>query len=108
VGETAAIDWVASCRSFGADEALRTGLVSRVVPEAAFERELGALAATVARKPRSVLRATKTQLSSIRAGRFDATQDADALLSALRDPEALEVGRDYVARHLVGKLGGTA
>ena len=31
VGETVAADWVLSCRPFGAEEALRAGLVSRVV-----------------------------------------------------------------------------
>lgn len=100
VGETAAADWVLSCRPFYADEALRAGLVSRIVPTAEFERELGALAATVRRHPRSVLAATKRQLKAIRAGTFDGSSDADALLAALRDPEALAAGRDYVAKRI--------
>ncbi|MGD8608033.1 MAG: enoyl-CoA hydratase/isomerase family protein [Myxococcales bacterium] len=107
VGETVAADWVLSCRSFTPEEALRAGLVSRVVPTAELERELGALAAAVARKPASVLRTTKQQLSAIRSGTFDATADANALLSALRDPEAMQAGRDYLTKRF-GKKAGPA
>jgi enoyl-CoA hydratase/carnithine racemase len=108
VGETTAVDWVVSCRAFGPDEALRAGFVSRVFPAALLGRELEALVAAVVRRPLSVLRTTKRQLCSIRAGRFDAAKDADAMLSALNDPEALEVGRDYMARRLPGRPGGAA
>ncbi|MFZ1863673.1 MAG: enoyl-CoA hydratase/isomerase family protein [Polyangiales bacterium] len=105
VGETAAADWVLSCRPFGAEEALRTGLISRIVPATRLERELGALSAAVARKPQSVLLTTKQQLLSIRDGTFDAAEDAAALLAALRDPEALATGRNYVSTHLAPKAG---
>lgn len=98
VGETVAADWVLSCRAFGPEEALRAGLVSRVVPTAELPREVGALAAAIARKPASVLRATKRQLLAIRSRTFDATTDADTLLSALQDPEALQAGRDYLTK----------
>lgn len=100
VGETVAADWVLSCRPFGADEALRAGLVSRIVPAVRLEVELGALASAIARRPLRVLRTTKRQLLAIRAGTFDATTDADALLASFGDPEALEAGRDYIARHI--------
>lgn len=100
VGETVAADWVLSCRPFGADEALRAGLVSRIVPAVRLEVELGALASAIARRPLRVLRTTKRQLLAIRAGTFDATTDADALLASFGDAEALEAGRDYIARHI--------
>lgn len=107
VGETVAADLVLSCRSFGADEALRCGLVSRVTPAAELEKQLGALASSVARKPTFVLRTTKRQLKAVRSGGFDARSDAQALLTALSDPESLEVGRRYISEH-IRKAGGAA
>jgi len=105
VGETVAADWVLSCRPFGPDEALRAGLISRVVAATQLEGELGALAAAIARKPRSVLLSTKQQLLAIRDGTFDATEDANTLIAALQDPEALETGRNYIATRLATKAG---
>ena len=107
VGETVAADLVLSCRGFGADEALRCGLVSRVTPTAELEQQLGAVASSVARKPSFVLRTTKRQLKAVRSGEFDARSDAQALLSALSDPESLEAGRRYISEH-IGKAGGAA
>jgi hypothetical protein len=77
-----------------------------MVPANQFERELGSLAANIARKPLSVLRTTKRQLLAIRSGAFDPRADADAMLSALDDPEALEMGREYIAQRIRAK--GTA
>ena len=98
VGETLAADLVLSCRPFGPDEALRGGLISRVVPADRLEGELASLASAIARKPLSLLRITKSQLADIRGGTFDPREDADALLSSLRDPEALNVGQQYFAK----------
>jgi enoyl-CoA hydratase/carnithine racemase len=100
VGETLAADLVLSCRPFGADEALRGGLISRVVPADQLEEELATLVRAIARKPLSVLRATKKQLIAIRGGTFDAREDAAVLLSALKDPEALTVGQKYLTKHM--------
>ena len=50
----------------------------------------------ISAKPASVLRATKRQLRSIRAGHFDPRDDAEALLAALRDPEATQKGMEYI------------
>lgn len=100
VGETVGADWVLSGRPFGPDEALRAGFISRIVPAGRLQSDIDALAAAISRKPRSVLRKTKEQLLAIRAGTFDAREDAEALLSSLRDPEALEVGRAYLSAHL--------
>jgi len=100
VGETLAADLVLSCRAFGPDEALRAALISRVVPANLLDAELSTLAAAIARKPLSVLRITKRQLVAIRTGTFDAHADADALLSTLNDPEALELGRQYLAKRI--------
>jgi enoyl-CoA hydratase/carnithine racemase len=100
VGETLVADLVLSGRPFAAEEALRGGLVSRVVPTDRLDAELESLVATIAHKPKIVLRITKQQILAIRDGRFDAREDAEALLSSLRDPEALEAGSDYIARRL--------
>jgi enoyl-CoA hydratase/carnithine racemase len=100
VGETLAADLVLSCRPFGPDEALRGGLISRVVPPDRLEGELVALASSIARKPVSVLRTTKQQLIAVRAGTFDAHGDADALLAALKDPDAQEAGQQYIATRI--------
>lgn len=107
VGETVTADLVLSCRPFGADEALRSGLVSRVVPSGDLARELGALASSIARKPSFVLRTTKKQLKAVRSGDFDAHADAEALLSALNDPESLEAGRRYISER-IRRAGGAA
>ncbi len=100
VGETLAADLVLSGRAFGAEEALRAGLVSRVVPTDRLDGELESLVDTIAGKPKFVLRITKQQILAIRGGRFDAREDANALLSALNDPEALEAGGEYIANRL--------
>ncbi len=103
VGETMAADLVLSGRAFGAEEALRSQLVSRAVPTDRLDEELDSLVATIARKPKVVLRVTKQQVLAIRAGRFDAREDANALLASLKDPEALEAGGEYFAKRLRSK-----
>jgi enoyl-CoA hydratase/carnithine racemase len=97
VGETVAVDWVLSARRFDADEALRAGLISRAVAPDRLANEAERLATSIAAKPGSVLRTTKRQLLAIRAGTFDARTDADALLAALRDPEAMKTAIEYMA-----------
>ncbi|MBT8470630.1 MAG: enoyl-CoA hydratase/isomerase family protein [Myxococcales bacterium] len=106
VGETLAADLVLSGRAFGAEEALRSRLVSRVVPTDRLDEELESLAATIARKPKIVLRITKRQILAIRGGCFDAREDANALLLSLKDSEALETGTEYFAKRLRSKRAG--
>jgi methylglutaconyl-CoA hydratase len=59
VGEKAALDLVLTGRLLAAEEAMRTGLVSRVVPEDALEREGRELARVLAAAPASALALTK-------------------------------------------------
>ena len=103
VGETMAADLVLSGRAFAAEEALQSQLVSRAVPTDRLDEELDSLVATIARKPKIVLRVTKQQVLAIRAGRFDAREDANALLASLKDPEAVEAGGEYFAKRLRSK-----
>jgi len=105
IGETLTADLVLSGRPFGAEEALRSGLVSRVIPNDRLDAELDGLVANIARKPKMVLRITKQQILAIRDGRFDAREDVNALLAALKDREALETGSKYIARRLRSKDG---
>ena len=100
IGQTLAADLVLSCRPFGADEALRAGLISRVVSGDQLAEELDTLAASITRKPLGVLRITKRQLIAVRTGTFDPCEDAEALLASLKDPEALAVGQRYVAERM--------
>ena len=105
VGETMTADWVLSGRPFRSEEALRTGLVSRVVPADLLDGELESLLSAIAQKPSIVLRITKQQILSIRQQSFDPREDATALLSSLADPEALKAGGEYIAKRIRGKEG---
>lgn len=105
VGETLATDLVLTCRPLGAEEALRAGLVSRVVPADRLDAELEALLDAVVRKPEIVLRITKQQILAIRDDSFDPREDANAMLSSLRDPEAMKVGVEYISSRIRGKGG---
>ena len=74
-------------RTIDAAEALRMGLVTRVVPDGTLERAAADFAAEVARHPRGGLAATKAIVADIRAGRpGDAARAYAATLRA--DPEA--------------------
>ncbi len=84
-------------RTIDATEALRMGLVTRVVPEGALDRAAADLAAQVARNPRGGLAATKAIVADIRAGRTgDAAQAYAAALRA--DPEARARIAAFVAK----------
>jgi len=99
LGETVAADLVITCRRFDVGEAVRVGLVSAVL-DGALEETLEARVAAVASRPRGALRTTKRQLAAIRAGRFDPTADAAALLDALNDPESQRAAQEYIARRV--------
>jgi enoyl-CoA hydratase/carnithine racemase len=88
-------------RTIDAAEALRMGLVTRVVPDGALERAAADFAAEVARHPRGGLAATKAIVADIRAGRSgEAARAYATALSA--DPEA----RARIAAFVAKKTGG--
>ncbi len=105
VGETRALELVLTCRPFTAAEARECGFLSRVAPADSFADSLASLVDTVAEKPRIVLLQTKDKMRRIRAGSFDARQDAAAMLDALADEEARQVSRNYI-RTRIGRSGG--
>jgi enoyl-CoA hydratase len=84
-------------RTVDAAEALRMGLVTRVVPDGTLERAAADFAAQVARHPRGGLAATKAIVADIRAGRSGDAARAYAV--ALRaDPEARARIAAFVAK----------
>jgi 2-(1,2-epoxy-1,2-dihydrophenyl)acetyl-CoA isomerase len=62
----------------GAEEALRLGLVNRVVPDARLEEETMALAARIARGPRIALRYMKRNMNAAENGTLKDLLDLEA------------------------------
>jgi enoyl-CoA hydratase/carnithine racemase len=79
LSEKAAFDIVLSGRSFGAQEALRMGLVSRVVPDRELDSELDELVGTLRSRDRKVVLACKRYMQAVRKLPVDA-RPAFALL----------------------------
>lgn len=100
VGETVANDLVLTCRPFDAEDALRAGFISRIIAADSFEDEATALAELVAAKPLIALRQTKRKLIDIRAGTFDARDDAAEMIAAMSDPEATSIGQAYIQKNI--------
>jgi enoyl-CoA hydratase/carnithine racemase len=100
VGPAVTRDLVLSCRPFSPAEALTMGLVNRVVPDADLESAVDELADELAAKSaytlRSVLLAVDAASEEM-VSTGSAWNDADSLMSALRDPESREVGRRYLS-----------
>lgn len=97
VGGGHARDLLLTGRTIDAAEALRMGLVTRVVPDGTLERAAADFAADVARHPRGGLAATKAIVADIRAGRSG--DAARAYAAALRaDPEARARIAAFVAK----------
>ncbi|MFN3256121.1 MAG: enoyl-CoA hydratase/isomerase family protein [Ilumatobacter sp.] len=91
---------VLTCRPFDADEARSIGFVNRVVPRADLESAVDELAAQLAAKAPSVVKATKRQVNEALenvASTVGAWADADLLGAALSDPEARAAARAYLA-----------
>jgi len=100
VGESLANDLILTCRRFDADDALRAGFISRIISAGEFAEEVTALAESVAAKPRIVLRQTKRKLTDIRAGTFDARDDAAEMIAAMADLEATSIGQEYIRKNI--------
>jgi enoyl-CoA hydratase/carnithine racemase len=99
VGPAVARDLVLTCREFGSDEALRAGLVSRVVADDDLDVEVAALAAALASKARLPVRATLAAVAAVAGqGAPQGWSDADSLLAALADPESRAAGSRYLRR----------
>lgn len=98
-------DLVLTCREFDAAEAAALGLLSRVVPDSELDATVTALASQLAAKARQPVRATLDAVAAgLGIGAPQGWSDADALLSAVRDPESRAAGAAYVAR-VMGQRG---
>ena len=80
VGRGVALDLLLTGRQIAADEALRIGLVGRVVPAADLLREAKALAATLASKPPTAVRSI---LEAVHSGLDAALAEGQVLEAAL-------------------------
>ena len=97
VGGGPARDLLLTGRSVDAAEALRIGLITRVVSDGELVSATDELAAGIARHPRGGLAATKAIVSDIRAGKSGGA--AQAYAAALRrDKDARARIADFVAK----------
>jgi enoyl-CoA hydratase/carnithine racemase len=99
IGPAMTKELVLTCRPFDAEEARAIGFVNRVVPGADLDAAVDELANELARKSALTLQATKLAVAAA-AEELVATRsawsDADALLSAVADPESRAAGQAYL------------
>jgi methylglutaconyl-CoA hydratase len=100
VGEKAALDLVLTGRPLGAEEALRAGLVSRVVPDEALEREGQDLARVLAGAPASAVALTKQLFHRLEGQTLEEGVALGARINALarQTPEFREAIGRFLAR----------
>ena len=99
IGPALTKELVITCRPFGAAEAKASGFLNRVVADEVLTEEVTALAAQVVGKPAGPVFATKRHVNAVTAqmvGSMRAWSDADGLLAALVDPEAIEARKAYL------------
>jgi enoyl-CoA hydratase/carnithine racemase len=90
---------VLTCRPFSAAEAHALRFLNRVVADGDLEAEVNALAADLAGKARLLLTQTKRQVTAAMEGAYSTGQsfrDADAMMTALRDPESRSAALQYL------------
>ena len=99
VGPAVTKELVMTCRAFSAEEAHRLGLVNRVVAPDDLDVEVEELARSLAAKAAFPVQATKRHVDAVTAatvGTARSWNDADALLTALRDPDCRAAGARYL------------
>jgi enoyl-CoA hydratase/carnithine racemase len=90
---------VMTCRPFGAEEAKSAGFVNRVVPEADLDEEVERLVQQLLTKSALTLSATKRHTNAVTEGMVATARswtDADALVTALHDPESRDAATAYL------------
>ena len=105
VGERVAADLVLSGRTIGAEEALRIGLVSRILAADSFQSEAAQIVQGLAKSPPTALAATKHLLYHLDALDFDAgmKEAVAANVAGRRAPGFQDGLRRFLSRHREGK-----
>ena len=99
IGPAMTKELVLTCRPFTAEEARALGFVNRVVAEQHLSETVEELAGQLAERSTLTLAATKLGVnaaSAAMAATSGAWSDADALLTALGDPESRRVAENYL------------
>ncbi len=101
VGPSVTKDLVLTCRPFGAEEALRLRLVSRVVPASELYPEARGVVEKLASQPAYSLHITKSHVDAVaeQAGSTArGSEEVDQLLGALGDDESMRAMAAYLGR----------
>jgi enoyl-CoA hydratase/carnithine racemase len=101
IGPARTKELVMTCRPFGAAEALAAGFLNRAVPASDLAAAVDELAEQLAGKSALTLTATKRHTNAVTesmVGTVRAWNDADSLVTALRDAESRAVGAAYLER----------
>jgi enoyl-CoA hydratase/carnithine racemase len=92
---------VMTCRPFSAVEARAAGFLNQVVPAAELDASVETLVSQLESKSLLTLFATKRHVNAVTEGMVGtarAWNDADSLVTALRDPESRAVAAAYLNR----------
>ncbi len=101
IGPARTRELVMTCRPFGADEAHAMGFVNQVAPDDQLDAAVEAFVAQLLSKSALVLEMTKRAVADAADALVptsSAWSDADALQSALHDPESRAVAAEYITR----------
>jgi enoyl-CoA hydratase/carnithine racemase len=101
IGPALTKELVMTCRRFGAAEAQAIGFLNRVVPPADLDAAIEELVGQLETKSKLTLLATKRHVNAVTEGMVStarAWNDADSLVTALRDPESRAAAASYLDR----------
>jgi enoyl-CoA hydratase/carnithine racemase len=99
IGPARTKELVMTCRPFGAAEALAAGFLNRTVPASDLAGAVDELVGQLTGKSALTLTATKRHTNAVTesmVGTVRAWNDADSLVTALRDPESRAAGAAYL------------
>ena len=99
IGPARTKELVMTCRPFGGAEALAAGFLNRTVPASDLAAAVDELVGQLAGKSALTLTATKRHTNAVTesmVGTVRAWNDADSLVTALRDPESRAAGVAYL------------
>ena len=101
IGPALTKELVMTCRPFSAAEAAAAGFVNRVTEPDRLDDEVESLVADLVARSALTLQATKVHVNAVSAGMVGtarAWNDADSLVTALRDPDSRATAAAYLER----------